>query len=123
MIARSASRRYTAASSAGASPTRRSSESTGTNPFSSSSSRAAEYFAAQPPQDASSVSRTLPVSNSMRDPPGREKAKHSPFDALYKRSRREVLRYVQKSGGVLAPPPVRGRGEALTAGFFAACVG
>src|SRR5947207_14754282 len=47
--ARSSSSRYTAASSAGSRPTSRSSAPAGTKPFSSSSSRAAEYFAAQPP--------------------------------------------------------------------------
>src|SRR3954449_9599073 len=62
MIARSSSMRYTAASSAGASPTSRFSESTGTKPLSSSSRRAAEYFAAQPPHAARSVSLTLPMS-------------------------------------------------------------
>src|SRR5204862_139009 len=56
--------RDAAASSAGASPTSRFSASAGTNPASSCSSRAAEYFAAQPPQEARSVSFTLPVSRS-----------------------------------------------------------
>ena len=52
-IARSSSRRYTAASSAGSRPTSRSSASAGTSPARSVSSRAAEYFAAQPPARAS----------------------------------------------------------------------
>src|SRR5437764_15103986 len=56
MSARSSSSRYTAASSAGARPTSRFSASTGTKPFSSSSSRAAEYLAAQPPPTVSPVS-------------------------------------------------------------------
>src|SRR6266566_1389237 len=64
MSARSSSNRYTAASSAGASPTSRFSASTGTKPASSCSSLAAEYLAAQPPQEARSVSLTLPVSRS-----------------------------------------------------------
>src|SRR6187401_376989 len=65
MSARSSSSRYTAASSAGASPTRRFSASTGTNPCNSSSSRAAEYLAAHPPHEARSVRRTFPVSVSI----------------------------------------------------------
>src|SRR5262245_11026995 len=69
MIARSSSIRYTAASSAGARPTSRFSASTGTKPFSSASSRAAEYFAAQPPQAASSVSLILPVCVLNVSPP------------------------------------------------------
>src|SRR5262249_56680897 len=56
--ARSSSSLYTAASSAGASPTSRFSASIGTKPDSSSSSRAAEYLAAHPPQVARSVSLT-----------------------------------------------------------------
>src|SRR5262245_58629194 len=67
MIARSSSSLYTAASSAGASPTSRFSASTGTNPRSSSSSRAAEYLAAQPPHEARSVS--LIVSTFTAAPP------------------------------------------------------
>src|SRR5947209_14803384 len=51
--------RSTAASSAGASPTSRFSASAGTKPARSCSRRAAEYFAAQPPQDARSVSLTV----------------------------------------------------------------
>src|SRR5713226_9792303 len=54
--ARSSSSLYTAASSAGERPTSRFSASTGTNPFNSSSSRAAEYFAAQPPPTVRLVS-------------------------------------------------------------------
>src|SRR5436309_13689224 len=64
MSARSSSSRYTAASSAGARPTSRFSASAGTKPASSCSRRAAEYFAAQPPQDARSVSLTLAASRS-----------------------------------------------------------
>src|SRR6476659_1313210 len=64
MSARSSSRRYTAASSAGARPTRRFSASTGTKPASSCSRRAAEYLAAHPPHEARSVSFTRPVSVS-----------------------------------------------------------
>src|SRR4029077_6534705 len=41
--------RYRPSAPAASRPTRRSSASAGTKPFSSSSSRAAEYFAAQPP--------------------------------------------------------------------------
>src|SRR5207247_5813817 len=66
MSARSSSNRYTAASSAGASPTRRFSASAGTKPASNCSRRAAEYFAAQPPHEARSVSLTRPVSMSKR---------------------------------------------------------
>src|SRR5438874_3797949 len=65
MSARSSSKRWTAASSAGASPTSRFSASTGRKPASSCSRRAAEYFAAQPPQEARSVSLTLAASRSM----------------------------------------------------------
>ena len=54
--ARSSSSRYTAASSAGSSPTSRSVASAGTSPARSVSSRAAEYFAAQPPALARLVS-------------------------------------------------------------------
>ena len=60
--ARSSSSLYTAASSAGASPTSRFSASTGTKPASRVSSRAAEYFAAQPPAFVRSVSLTAPAS-------------------------------------------------------------
>src|SRR5207253_5969369 len=60
--ARSSSSRYTAASSAGSRPTRRSSVSAGTNPFNSSSSRAAEYFAAQPPPTVRLVSPAASIS-------------------------------------------------------------
>src|SRR4029077_19835087 len=48
--------RYRPSAPAASRPTRRSSASAGTNPFSSSSSRAAEYFAAQPPPTVRLVS-------------------------------------------------------------------
>ena len=109
MSARSSSRRYTAASSAGASPTSRFSASAGTNPFSSSSSRAAEYFAAQPPQEARSVSFTLPVSIGTTVLPRSWSGECSP--ALFRPQRRNssfLFPFVTRQRRPGPPLPIRG---------------
>ncbi len=68
--ARSSSRRYTAASSAGSRPTSRSAESAGARAPSSASSRAAGYFAAHPPARARLVSVGVATRPSLRPEAG-----------------------------------------------------
>src|SRR5438876_4410320 len=104
MSARSSSSRYTAASSAGASPTSRFSASAGTKPASSCSRRAAEYFAAQPPQEARSVSLTLAASRS--------KALSQSARELYPKTSAAKTAFPQEGdGGLLAAVAVRGEEE------------
>src|SRR5215212_459044 len=116
MSARSSSSRYTAASSAGARPTSKFSASTGTKPASNSSSRAAEYFAAQPPQEARSVSLTWLVSASTEPPSGGGLENDRDLSSVRLQSADGSTRYVEaerRRRHEVRAAAVQGRGGAL----------
>src|SRR5439155_4196427 len=76
--------------------------STGTNPARSSSRRAAEYFAAQPPHEARSVSFTRPVSMSTASPPDVEPGRVGIWTAFVYRLRSVQL--VTRGSHAVFPP-------------------